>query len=69
MVQSMHQSHWHHVGRTLNNSLQALHHNAPNASAVLHCGHAKSEELRVQAHYSLCLAPKPRLIVDELVQF
>ena len=37
---------------------QALHHNAPNVSAASHCGHASSEELRVQAHYALCLAPQ-----------
>ena len=40
---------------------QALHHNAPNTSAVLHCGHASSEELRVQACYTLCLAPQTQV--------
>ena len=61
MVQSMHHSHRHHVGRILNNSVQALCHDAPNTSAALHCGHATSEELRVQACYALCLAPQTQV--------
>ena len=48
---------------------QALHHDAPDASAVLHCGHARSEELRVQACYALCLAPQTQVNSNEMVQF
>ena len=40
---------------------QALHHDTPNVSAASRCGHASSEELRVQACYALCLAPQTQV--------
>ena len=40
---------------------QALHHDTPDVSAASHCGHASSEELWVQAHYVLCLAPQTQV--------
>ena len=48
---------------------QALCHDAPNASAALHCGHARSEELRVEAYSALCFTPQIQVNSDELVQF
>ena len=48
---------------------QALCHDAPDTSAASYCGHVRSEELRVQACYALCLAPQTQVNSDELVQF
>ena len=48
---------------------QALCHDAPDAQAASHCGHARSEELGVKACSTLCLTPQTQVNSDELVQF